>query len=77
MIDTAYLVLIAVGVGVGVGVIMGFIYRSSLKPRQLDIEKEKIKLFEEAKKKRRPEKRRRLLRQRTLSIRLRRRQRKT
>ncbi|MBT9536574.1 MAG: ribonuclease Y [Thermodesulfovibrionales bacterium] len=50
MIDTAYLVLIAVGVGVGVGVIMGFIYRSSLKPRQLDIEKEKIKLFEEAKK---------------------------
>ena len=50
MIDTAYLVLIAVGVGVGVGVIMGFIYRSSLKPRQLDIEKEKIKLIEEAKK---------------------------
>ena len=69
--------LIAVGVGVGVGVIMGFIYRSSLKPRQLDIEKEKIKLFEEAKKKQRPEKRRHLLRQRTLSIRLRRRQRKT
>lgn len=50
MIDTAYLVLIAVGVGVGVGVIMSFIYRSSLKPRQLDIEKEKIKLIEEAKK---------------------------
>jgi len=50
MIDTAYLVLIAVGVGVGVGVIMSFIYRSSLKPRQLDIEKEKIKLLEEAKK---------------------------
>ncbi|MFZ3123148.1 MAG: ribonuclease Y [Thermodesulfovibrionales bacterium] len=50
MIDTAYLVLIAVGVGVGVGVIMSFIYRSSLKSRQLDIEKEKIKLLEEAKK---------------------------
>lgn len=50
MIDTVYIVLIAVGVGVGVGVIMSFIYRSSLKPRQLDIEKEKIKLLEEAKK---------------------------
>ncbi|MDI6743840.1 MAG: ribonuclease Y [Thermodesulfovibrionales bacterium] len=50
MIDTVYLVLIAVGVGVGVGVIMSFIYRSSLKPRQLDIEKEKVKLLEEAKK---------------------------
>ncbi|MDO8746718.1 MAG: ribonuclease Y [Thermodesulfovibrionales bacterium] len=50
MNDTTYLVLIAVGVGVGVGVIMSFIYRSSRKPRKLDIEKEKIKLFEEAKK---------------------------
>lgn len=50
MIDTVYIVLISVGVGVGVGVIMSFIYRSSLKPRQLDIEKEKIKLLEEAKK---------------------------
>ena len=50
MIDTTYLVLIAIGVGVGVGVITSVIYRSSLKLRQLDIEKEKIKLLEEAKK---------------------------
>jgi len=50
MIDTVYLVLIAVGIGVGVGLIMSLIYRSSLKPKQLDIEKEKLKLLEDAKK---------------------------
>jgi len=50
MIDTLYLMLIAVGAGVAVGAVMALIYRNSLKPRQLDIEKEKTRLFEEAKK---------------------------
>jgi len=50
MIDTVSLILIAVGVGAAVGVIMSLIYRSSLKPQRLDIEKEKLKLLEETKK---------------------------
>jgi ribonuclease Y len=50
MIDTGYLILLAVGTGVVVGTILSLIYRNLLKPRQLEIEKEKEKLLEEAKK---------------------------
>ena len=49
MNDTGYLVLIAVGIGAVVGIIMSLIYRNSLKPRRLALEKEKEKLLEDAK----------------------------
>jgi len=50
MNNTGYLVLIAVGIGAVVGIIMSLIYRNSLKPRRLALEKEKEKLLEDAKK---------------------------
>ncbi|MEK6582293.1 MAG: ribonuclease Y, partial [Nitrospirota bacterium] len=49
MNDTGYLILIAIGIGAAVGIVLSLIYRNSLKPQRLTLEKEKGKLVEEAK----------------------------
>lgn len=49
MNDTGYLILIAIGIGAAVGIALSLIYRNSLKPQRLTLEKEKGKLVEEAK----------------------------
>ncbi len=49
MNDTGYLILIAIGIGAAVGIVLSLIYRNSLKPQRLTLEKEKGKLIEEAK----------------------------
>lgn len=49
MVDTGYLALIAVLAGVAVGVVLSLIYRNSIKPQRMEIEKEKTKLLGDAK----------------------------
>jgi len=49
MTDTGYLILLAAGIGAAVGIIVSLIYRNSLKPKRLALDKEKEKLLEDAK----------------------------
>ncbi|MBI4689088.1 MAG: ribonuclease Y [Nitrospirae bacterium] len=49
MTDIGYLVLLAVGTGIASGIIMSLIYRNSIKPRRMELEKEKAKVLEDVK----------------------------
>ena len=77
MNDTGYLILIAIGIGAAVGIVLSLIYRNSLKPQRLTLEKEKGKLVEEAKREAETIKKKQPLRQRTLFIRPKQRLRRT
>ncbi|MCE5193982.1 MAG: ribonuclease Y [Nitrospiraceae bacterium] len=49
MVDTTYMILLAIGIGIAVGTILSLIYRNSIKPQRLELEKQKEKLLGEAK----------------------------